>query len=200
MPFLVGLTGGIASGKSTVASIWSDLGATEIDSDQLAREAVAPGTIGAKRIAQEFGEDLFDDGVLNRAKLASVVFNNEQARETLESIVHPLISAMAMQRIASSEGIVVYTIPLLVETNAEYPFDVVVTVSASDETRIQRMVNSRAMTAEEATSRLKNQATNAERESIADIVIDSECSLEELKLRAEAAWRQLLEIYSAKSS
>lgn len=201
MAFLVGLTGGIASGKSTVAQIWRELGAVEIDSDQLARDAVAPGTVGAKMVAETFGDQLFDaSGNLDRAALAQIIFSDSSAKAQLESIVHPLISAMASQKIATSRGVVVYTIPLLVETNAQYPFDLVVTVSAEDETRVNRLINSRGLSREQAVSRLSSQATNQQREKIADIVIDSECSLDELKLRAKQVWQQVLEISRAKSS
>lgn len=201
MAFLVGLTGGIASGKTTVARVWSDNGAIEIDSDQLARDAVAPGTVGARLVAKAFGGHLFDgDGNLDRAKLAEVIFSDAEAKKKLERIVHPIISGMATQRINSSSGVVVYTIPLLVETNAEYPFDLIVTVSAQDDTRIDRLINSRGLTREQAISRLSNQATNEQRAQIADIVIDSDCSLEELRQRASQTWQQVLEISQDKSS
>lgn len=201
MAFLVGLTGGIASGKTTVAAVWGDNGAIEIDSDQLARDAVAPGTVGARLVAEAFGNHLFDSsGNLNRAKLAQIVFSDSAAKAKLEQIVHPIISGMATQRINASSGVVIYTIPLLVETNAEYPFDLIVTVSAQEETRIQRLINSRGLTREQAISRLSNQATNEQRAQIADIVIDSDCSLEELKQRALQTWQQVLEISQDKSS
>lgn len=174
--FLIGLTGGIAAGKSTVAKLWRELGATEIDADQLAREVVAPGSLGAAEIEKRFGKEFFDaEGILNRQKLAELVFSDPSARKDLEAIVHPLVQKRARELIAElpDEAIVVYSVPLLVEANVSLPFDTVVTVEAPEEVRINRLMESRQMSREEAVSRIENQAKPIERVSRADFVLNS---------------------------
>ena len=146
MGVLIGLTGGIGSGKSTVAKRLVELGATEVDADLLAREVVAPGTDGLEAVAKSFGGDLVSsDGSLDRALLAQRAFSSEENRKALEAILHPLIQKLSRERIAQASGLVVYTIPLLVETNSTLPFDKIVTVSAPVEVRVRRLVQSRGM-------------------------------------------------------
>lgn len=189
---LIGLTGGIGSGKSTVAKRLVNLGATEIDADLLAREVVEPGTTGLSQVAERFGQDLIQsDGTLNRAALAQRAFASEVDRKDLEGILHPLIQQLSRERIANAKGIVVYTIPLLVESQSKLPFDRVITVSAPESVRVQRLVESRGMTEEEAISRIKAQASDQEREAIADYVIDSDCSMEELMNRVDSVFAEL---------
>lgn len=189
---LIGLTGGIGSGKSTVAKRWVELGATEIDADQLAREVVYPGTRGLQLVSERFGSDLIQaDGTLNRQLLAQRAFADAQSRKDLESIMHPLIQALAKEKVAGVQGHVVYTIPLLVETNSQLPFDKVVTISCPEEVRLQRLVESRGMSKEDALSRIASQATDAMREARADVVIDSNCSLSELVARADSTFKAL---------
>ena len=189
---LIGLTGGIGSGKSTVAKRLVNLGATEIDADLLAREVVEPGTTGLSQVAERFGQDLIQsDGTLNRAALAQRAFASEVDRKDLEGILHPLIQQLSRERIANAKGIVVYTIPLLVESQSKLPFDRVITVSAPESVRVQRLVESRGMTEEEAISRIKAQATDQEREAIADYVIHSDCSMEELMNRVDSVFAEL---------
>ena len=189
---LIGLTGGIGSGKSTVAKRLVNLGATEIDADLLAREVVEPGTTGLTQVAERFGQDLIQsDGTLNRAALAQRAFASEVDRKDLEGILHPLIQQLSRERIANAKGIVVYTIPLLVESQSKLPFDRVITVSAPESVRVQRLVESRGMTEEEAISRIKAQATDQEREAIADYVIHSDCSMEELMNRVDSVFAEL---------
>ena len=189
---LIGLTGGIGSGKSTVAKRLVNLGATEIDADLLAREVVEPGTTGLTQVAERFGQDLIQsDGSLNRAALAQRAFASEVDRKDLEGILHPLIQQLSRERIANAKGIVVYTIPLLVESQSKLPFDRVITVSAPESVRVQRLVESRGMTEEEAISRIKAQATDQEREAIADYVIDSDCNMEELMNRVDSVFAEL---------
>ena len=189
---MIGLTGGIGSGKSTVAKRLVSLGATEIDADLLAREVVEPGSAGLIQVAERFGKDLIQsDGTLNRAALAQRAFASEVDRKDLEGILHPLIQQLSRERIASTRGIVVYTIPLLVESKSQLPFDKVITVSAPESIRVQRLVESRGMTEEEAISRIRAQASDQEREAIADYVIDSDCSMEELMNRVDSVFAEL---------
>ncbi len=187
---LIALTGGIGSGKSTVARRWVELGATEIDADVLAREVVAPGSIGLQRVAEAFGaEVLAADGSLDRAALAKVAFSSSENRIKLEGILHPLIQDLALERVSELSGIVVYTIPLFVESNSKLRFDKVVAISCDEKVRVQRLIANRGMTEAEALSRIAAQATDAQREAIADLVIDSNCTLQELQNRADAVFR-----------
>jgi dephospho-CoA kinase len=189
---LIGLTGGIGSGKSTVANRWVELGATEIDADKLAREVVDPGTQGLRQVAEHFGEDLIQaDGTLDRGLLAQRAFANESDRKDLEAILHPLIQQLAKEKVTGVSGHVVYTIPLLVETNSQLPFDKVVTISCPEDIRLARLVNSRGMSEADARARFASQASDAQREARADVVIDSNCTLAELQARADAVFTSL---------
>jgi dephospho-CoA kinase len=189
---LIGLTGGIGSGKSTVASRWVALGATEIDADLLAREVVYPGTVGLEAVATRFGADLIQaEGTLNRPLLAQRAFSSESDRKDLEAILHPLIQKLAKQKVAEVSGHVVYTIPLLVETNSQLPFDKVVTISCPEDVRLERLIRSRGMSEADARARFASQASDAEREARADLVINSNCTLEELEAKADAAFVSL---------
>jgi dephospho-CoA kinase len=178
--FLIGLTGGIAAGKSTVAGMWTALGAIEIDADVLAREVVQPGTVGLERIKNVFGPTVFtDSGALDRKALGEIVFNNASSRKELEGIVHPLVRARAKEILASlpADSIVIYTVPLLVEANVELPFDVIVSVEAPESERAQRLVSSRGMTLEQALARIKAQASAIDRAARADFILNSNQSL-----------------------
>jgi dephospho-CoA kinase len=187
---LIALTGGIGSGKSTVARRWVELGATEIDADVLAREVVEPGSIGLTKVAAAFGPTvLTNEGSLDRAELAKIAFSSEDQRLKLERILHPLIQELALSRVSEMSGVVVYTIPLFVESNSKLRFDKVVAISCDEAVRVQRLVSSRGMTKSEASSRIAAQASDSEREAVADIVIDSNCSLEELLQRADSVYQ-----------
>jgi dephospho-CoA kinase len=191
---LIALTGGIGSGKSTVARRWVELGATEIDADLLAREVVTPGSIGLQKVVEAFGSSvLAADGSLNRSALAQLVFTSDSNRKKLEAILHPLIQDLALERVADLSGVVVYTIPLFVESNSKLKFDKVVAISCDEAVRVQRLVQNRGMTESEARSRVAAQATDQQREAVADLVIDSNCSLEELLQRADAAFKNFEE-------
>jgi dephospho-CoA kinase len=189
---LIALTGGIGSGKSTVASEWVRLGAIEIDADQLAREVVEPGQPGLAALVAEFGEQVLDaTGQLNRAKLAEISFSDPGTRKKVESLLHPLIQELAAQRTKlNSQGVIVYTIPLLVETQSPLRFDKVVTISCPESTRIERLL-ARGMSREDAIRRIASQATDAEREARSDVVIDSNCTLSELLSRARDVYKAL---------
>jgi len=186
---LIALTGGIGSGKSTVARRWVALGATEIDADILAREVVEPGSLGLAQVVELFGTSVLqEDGSLNRSQLAQIAFSSDENRTALQAILHPLIQSRAQEKINGVSGVIIYTIPLFVETNSPLSFDRVVTISAPEQVRIARLISARNMTAEDAQARIKAQATDLEREAVADTVVDSDCSLPELQARADAVF------------
>ncbi|NBQ92595.1 MAG: dephospho-CoA kinase [Micrococcales bacterium] len=189
--YLIGLTGGIAAGKSTVAKLWRELGGIEIDADQLAREVVEAGSEGANQILEKFGESFFsEDGTLDRKKLGAIVFSDQRARLELEAIVHPLVRRRALEILAnlSEEALVVYNVPLLVEAKVDLPFDVIVTVEAPEDERVQRLINNRGMTVAEAKARIDNQAKPIDRAQIADHILNSNQSIELLLNEARALW------------
>jgi len=199
--FLVGLTGGIAAGKSTVASHWVDLGAIEIDADQLARDVVAPGTAGAKAVREQFGDSVFADGdVLDRKALAAQIFGDAQKREALEAIIHPLVKKASAAAVAAApdNAIVIYNVPLLVEAKVDLPFDYVVTVEAPIEKQIERMVANRGMSADEAAARIRAQATSAQRANVSDAILSSNQSLDLLIKDAGKLWFKIEQLAEAK--
>lgn len=180
----VGLTGGVASGKSAVATQLAKLGAVVIDADKLAREVVAPGTEGLAQIRQAFGQEvLASDGSLDRAALGALVFSDEAQRLKLNAIVHPLVRAEAnrLRAAASSEAVVVEDIPLLVESGQAERFDLVLVVQAPHEERIRRMVEDRRWSVAEAESRMAAQASDADRAAIADHLLMNDGTLEQLQ-------------------
>ncbi|TFB90324.1 dephospho-CoA kinase [Cryobacterium algoricola] len=192
--YLIGLTGGIASGKSTVASALADHGAVVIDADLLAREVVEPGAPTLTDIAREFGSALVGaDGGLDRGALGAIVFGNPAALARLNAIVHPAVRALSNERIRAAEladpdAVVVYDVPLLVEAAVDHPFDLVVVTQAAPETRIRRMVDLRGMSSEAAALRIRSQADDAERSAIADIVIDTDGTLEHTLRQVDDLW------------
>ena len=192
--FLIGLTGGIAAGKSTVASLWESLGATVVDADLLAREAVEPDTKGFRAVSEAFPSAIDEDGSLNRATLAKIVFNDESKRKELEHIVHPIVGALSRARITEAKTpIVVYVVPLLVEANVELPFDTVVTVEAPESDQVARMVKHRGMTLEQAKARIANQTSPALRANRANHILNSNQDVELLLRDA----RKLFESFEA---
>jgi dephospho-CoA kinase len=192
--YLVGLTGGIASGKSFVASLLADLGASTIDADEVAREVVSLGSPGLSAVVSEFGSEvLLPSGELDRHKLGDIVFSDPQSRIRLEAILHPLIRVRTTELINSqSSEIVVYSVPLLVEAKVDYPFDSVITVEAGSENQVERLVRSRSLTEDEARKRVSAQTTEAMRVERADYVIDSSGSKDETKSQVEEIWQQLV--------
>ena len=194
---LVALTGGIASGKSTVARRLAAHGAVIVDADQVARDVVAPGEPALARIAEEFGPGVIAaDGSLDRPALGAIVFRDPDGRQKLNAITHPAVLARSRELFAAAaeadpDAIVVYDIPLLVEAGRHDEFDLVVVVRAATETRIARMVELRGMTREEALHRLNSQATDAERVAIADVVIDADGTVEETLAQADQLWENL---------
>ena len=191
----IGLTGGIASGKSVVASRLQELGAVLVDADALAREVVAPGTLGLAGVVEAFGAEMLDaDGGLDRARLGAVVFGDPDRLAVLNSIVHPLVRerAAAMIAAAPTGAVVVQDIPLLVETNQGSSFHLVLVVDAPDDLRLQRMMERRNMTEEQALSRMAAQAARDVRLAAADVVLDNSGTLIELKSAVDDLWTRRL--------
>ncbi len=182
----VGLTGGVASGKSTVAAILASLGAVVVDADQLAREVVQPGTPGLAAVLEAFGPDLLaGDGGLDRPALGKVVFSDERARRRLEGILHPLIRARAaeIEAEAGPDAVVVHDIPLLAETGQAADFDAVLVVDVPVPTQIERMVADRGMSREDAEARVAAQASREDRLAVATYVVDNTGTREDLRDR-----------------
>jgi dephospho-CoA kinase len=186
----VALTGGIGSGKSTVADFLDELGAYVIDSDQLARDVVERGTPGYEAVLAAFGDGILTDGEIDRAKLAEIVFKDAAARATLESIIHPLVRDAAEKMVKSlpADAVVINQIPLLVETDGAKRFDFVITVSADEGVRRRRLIE-RGMKDYEITKRLAAQVNDAARETIANSVVRNNGSIEELRQAVEGLWR-----------
>jgi dephospho-CoA kinase len=192
--YLVGLTGGIAAGKSTVAKHWAEQGGVEIDADQLARDVVEPGTPGAALIMQTFGSEVFlADGSLNRSKLGSMVFGNPEKLKALEQIVHPLVKANAQQIVAHlpKNSIAIYNVPLLVEASVDLPFDMVVTVEAPAKEQIERLKKFRGMAESEAAKRVASQASPAQRANAADVILNSNQEMSLLLKDADSLWLRI---------
>jgi dephospho-CoA kinase len=194
--YLIGLTGGIASGKSTVAKRFAEHGAVVIDADQLARAAVAPGTDALAHIAEIFGPEVIAaDGSLNRSTLGSIVFGDPTALRVLNNVVHPAVRALSSAAIAAAEladpdAVVVYDVPLLVEASVGHPFDLIVVVHADAETRVRRMVDLRGMPETDARNRISSQAGDADRLAVADVVINSEGTLAETLDQVDRLWER----------
>jgi dephospho-CoA kinase len=190
----VGLTGGVGSGKSTVSALLAEHGAIIIDADALAREVVEPGTPGLAAVVERFGADVLQpDGSLDRAKLAGVVFNDETARHDLNAIVHPLVGTRTVELMAAApeNAIVVYDVPLLVESEMASGFDVVVVVLADEASRVSRLAG-RGMPEDDARARIRAQATDEQRRAVADVVIDNNGTIEDLRRQVEAVWERLV--------
>jgi dephospho-CoA kinase len=190
----VGLTGGVASGKSTVSAILAELGAVVVDADQLAREVVARGTPGLAEVLAAFGPSvLTEDGELDRVAMGAIVFADESRRRALEGIIHPLVRARAaeLEAAAPPGAIVVHDIPLLAETGQGSRFDAVVVVDVPTEVQVQRMIDTRAMSREDAMARVAAQATREERLAIATHVIDNTGTREDLRVRVTEVFDHL---------
>lgn len=192
----VGLTGGIASGKSTVSARLAELGAVVIDSDLLAREVVAAGTPGLAAVVAAFGPDILGaDGALDRARLAGVVFADPEARAVLEGIVHPLVRRRAGEIATAAPGgsVVVHDIPLLVETGQQDDFDVVVVVDADPGDQLRRLTEQRGLDPAQAAARIAAQADRSRRRAVADHVIINDGSLVDLREATDRLWAVLTE-------
>jgi len=192
--YLIGLTGGIASGKSTVARRLVEHGAIHLDADQLARRVVEPGSACLDAIVREFGEGvLTHDGMLDRQKLGEIVFRDEGARARLNAIVHPAVRELSGRLIAKAEqedpdAVVVYDVPLLVEAQVDHPFDLIVVTSAPKRTQVERLVKERGLDPIQAEARVDAQVSDADRRAVADVVIDTGGSLAHTMSQADDLW------------
>lgn len=189
----IGLTGGIAAGKSTASARFAELGATVVDHDVLARRAVEPGSAALVEIVRAFGDRAVRDGELDRAALAAIVFNDPTARQQLDDIVHPYVYAMSRaadrQARAAKADVVVHDIPLLVESGqGAGDFDLVVTIAADEAVRVRRMMETRGMSQADARARIASQATDAQRAAHADVVLDGNGTAERLREQVDAFW------------
>lgn len=193
---LVALTGGIASGKSTIARRLAEHGAVVIDADALVRELQQPGTAVTRAIGDAFPGVVGEDGSLDRAALGAVVFADPAALTTLNGIVHPAVKAESQRRFAEAMGadpdaVVVYDVPLLAEARGTGEWDLVVVAHAPAEVREERLVTQRGMTREDARARIANQAGDAERLALADVVIDTSGSIDDTLRQADELWARL---------
>jgi dephospho-CoA kinase len=192
---LVGLTGGIGSGKSTMARMLEKRGAVVFDADLLAREAVAPGTPGFDQVVERFGPNvLAPGGGLDREALASIVFSDPAARRDLEGIVHPEVRRMfaeGCEEYRDSDRVVVFSAPLLVETGMHTAFDRLIVVSAPVATQIERLMRDRGMAERDVQARIAAQLPLEAKAEVADILVDNEGTLEDLERRVERVWRDL---------
>jgi len=190
---VVALTGGIGSGKSTVSEFFARLGALVIDADQLARMVIERGTDGFADVLLRFGEEIILNGDIDRKKLAEIVFSDEKARKDLEAIIHPRVQAMFAEAVADLEhgDILIYEIPLLVETGAAEKFDFVVTVESDIELRKARLLK-KGLYISQIEKRIASQATEAAREAIADAVIRNDGDEDALLRKVENLWESVL--------
>ena len=195
----VGLTGGIASGKSTVSAILRELGAVLIDADELARDVVAKGTPGLAAVVEEFGPELLGaDGELDRAAMGSLVFTDEAARKRLEAIVHPLVfeRIVDLEAHAPPGSVIVHDIPLLAESGrAAAPdrggFDAVIVVDVPQDLQVERMMRDRGWTEADALARIGSQASREDRRAIATYVVENTGSREDLRRQIEKIYGEL---------
>jgi dephospho-CoA kinase len=192
---LVGLTGGIGTGKSTVARMLEKRGAVVFDADVLARQAVAPGTPGFDQVVERFGPNvLAPGGGLDREALGSIVFSDPAARRDLEGIVHPEVRRMfaeGCEEYRDSDRVVVFSAPLLVETGMHTAFDLLIVVSAPVATQIERLMRGRGMAERDVQARIAAQLPLEAKAEVADILVDNEGTLEDLEGRVDRVWRDL---------
>lgn len=194
----IGLTGGIGSGKSTVAAAFVDLGAVVVDADVVAREVVEPGSPGLAAVQERFGPEIVTgEGALDRAALASRVFGDEAARGELEAILHPLIRDRTEQLVAAAgeDAVIVHDVPLLVEKRMGSAYHLVLVVEASVPTRLERLAG-RGMSESDARARMSHQASDDQRRAAADIVLSNDGDRNDLRERLETLWHERLRPYS----
>ena len=199
----VGLTGGIATGKSTVAKIVKSMGIPVIDTDRIAREVVEPGTEGHRKLVEAFGEGILNpDGTVNRALLGRMVFSDREKLKKLESILHPLITSKLRQELSWLEGeghpVVVIEVPLLFEKGLDRNMDYTVVVYAPLEEQLKRLIKRDGLSRDEAISRIKSQMPIEEKRSLADFVIDNTGDLKELERKTKEVFERILDEASRK--
>jgi dephospho-CoA kinase len=192
---LVGLTGGLAAGKTTVARMLRDRGAVVVDADELARKALEPGTPGYEQVCDVFGRDVLDDdGRIDRHELAARVFSDERRRRALESITHPEVFRMLAETVEAHRGtdaVVVFDAPLIVETGFHQAVDALVVVTAPREVQVERVARDRGMDEGEARSRIEAQVDPSRREGLADVVIHNDGDMGALERQVEGLWQEL---------
>ena len=189
---VIGLTGGIGSGKSLVANYFFSLGAEVIDADQLARQAIERGSDGFDQVVATFGDEILKDGDIDRRALSEIVFSDSEKRKALGAIVHPIVQQglVEARKNLSEDEILIYEIPLLVETKAMDKFDAIITVEAPLEERINRLTK-RGLMHSEIERRIANQASPEERKAVATFVIENDGDEEQLLRKVEAIWEEL---------
>lgn len=192
-PLLVGLTGGIGSGKTTVARMLAGKGAVVVDADALARQVLEPGQPALEEVRQVFGPEVLQhDGSLDRRALARLVFANADARKRLEAITLPRVSQEARRLMAQAGPgqVAVYDVPLLVEKHLEDQFDLVLVVEADLEQRLRRLA-ARGLSREESVARMGSQASDVQRRAVSDVVLRNSAGLEQLGLQVDRLWQQV---------
>jgi len=189
----VALTGGIGSGKSAAGDFFEDLGAVVVDADQLARDVIERGTDGFDELVATFGDEILTNGILDRSKLGQIVFADPGARKTLEGIIHPRVAEAFDEIIEDSpdDAVIIYQIPILVETKGQDRFDYIITVEATLENRITRLKN-RGLKGYEIEARMKVQATDEERAAIADQVFNNDGDMDQLLRQVENVYEDVL--------
>jgi len=189
----VALTGGIGSGKSAAGDFFEDLGAVVVDADQLARDVIERGTDGFDELVATFGDEILTNGILDRSKLGQIVFADPNARKTLEEIIHPRVAEAFEEIVQSSpaDSVIVYQIPILVETKGQDRFDYIITVEATLENRTARLKN-RGLKSYEIDARMKAQASDSERAAIADAVFKNDGDLDQLLRQVENIYEDVL--------
>ncbi len=189
----VALTGGIGSGKSAAGDFFEDLGAVVVDADQLARDVIERGTDGFDELVATFGDEILTNGILDRSKLGQIVFADPNARKTLEEIIHPRVAEAFEEIVQSSpaDSVIVYQIPILVETKGQDRFDYIITVEATLENRTARLKN-RGLKGYEIDARMKAQASDSERAAIADAVFKNDGDLDQLLRQVENIYEDVL--------
>jgi dephospho-CoA kinase len=191
----VGLTGGIGAGKSTVADMFSKLGAVVIRSDELSRQVIEPNTPGFQKVVSRFGNQILqENGSIDRQKLAQIVFNDETALKDLEDIVHPLVRSKTNEIMDNQnrEAIIVNEVPLLLEKNMQSLFDFLVIVISNEKNRLNRL-QKRGISEDESLKRMKLQVDDDKRRSLADFLIVNDGNLEQLEADVSKVWQTLLE-------
>lgn len=194
---LIALTGGIASGKSTIARRLADRGAVIVDADQIVRDVQGPGSPVLDRIAEAFGGGVIrSDGSLDRAALGAIVFGDEEHLRTLNAIVHPAVRAESTRRFAQAfaddpGATVVYDVPLLVEARVDDPWDLVVVAHAPADIRRRRLIELRGLSESEASARIASQVSDERRLSVADVVIDTTGSLDDTLADVDRLWQRV---------
>lgn len=189
----IGITGGIGSGKSTVARMLEAKGASIVDADQIARDIVQPGQPALDELVQAFGAGILrEDGTLNRGRLAQLAFADEQGTDRLNTIMHPRIAEEARRRLAQANAsVVVYDMPLLVETGQQEVVDVVLVVDVPVETQVARAVGQRGLDESDVRRRIAAQASREQRRAVADVIIDNDGTLAHTQAQVDAFWSEI---------